>query len=482
MEKQPSIKKNFIMNTLLTMSSIIFPLITFPYVSRILLPIGMGKVAFATSLVSYFSLIAQLGIPTYGIRACARVRDDREELSKTAQELIIINLVTSAVAYLFFAIVLIAVPRLQEDRELYVLISITILLNAIGMEWLYKALEKYTYIATRSILFKAIALVAMFALIHSQSDYVIYGGISVFAASASNIVNLIHSRKYIDWKHFNNYQFSKHLKPICVFFAMACATTIYTNLDELMLGFMVGDIEVGYYDAATKIKKVLVSVVTSLGVVVLPRASYYVQKGKKEEFWNIASKALNFIILLAGPLMVFFALFSKNVIMLLSGPAYEKAILPMQILMPTLLFIGITNVLGIQIMIPLGKEKSVLYSEILGAVVDGTLNFILIPQMGAAGAAIGTVAAEFAVLVYQGVSLRENIIGIIRDIRIIKPIIAITCATALSLVVTKSTNNNFVTLTIAAVAFFVIYVIVLLLTREPLAIEIMQSFRRKISS
>ena len=174
--KQKSIKINFIMNMILTMSSFIFPLITFPYVSRILLPVGTGKVSFATSLISYFSMFAQLGIPTYGIRVCAKVRDNREELTRTVQELLTINLVMSVLSYIALFIVLTFVPRLQADKPLYIIMSFTIILTSIGMEWLYKALEQYMYITVRSVIFKFIALIAMFLLIHEQQDYVIYGG------------------------------------------------------------------------------------------------------------------------------------------------------------------------------------------------------------------------------------------------------------------------------------------------------------------
>ena len=143
-----SLKMNFLMNVMLTMSSFIFPLITFPYISRILLPIGTGKVSFATSI------IAQLGIPTYGIRACAIVRDDRKKLSKVAQELLIINLVMCVLSYAVLAIAIFCVPKLREEKNLYVILSFTIILTSIGMEWLYKALEQYTYITMRSVFFK----------------------------------------------------------------------------------------------------------------------------------------------------------------------------------------------------------------------------------------------------------------------------------------------------------------------------------------
>ena len=212
-----SIKANFIMNALLTMSSFIFPLITFPYVSRVLLPIGTGKVSFATSLISYFNMIAQLGIPTYGIRVCAMVRDDREQLSRTAQELLIINICMSIVSYVALAFGLCFIPRLREDRVLYVITSSTIFLTAIGMEWLYKALEQYTYITIRSLCMKVIALVSMFLLVREQRDYVIYGVISVFASAFSNILNFYNVRKYIDVRPVGNYCLKRHLKPIGVF-------------------------------------------------------------------------------------------------------------------------------------------------------------------------------------------------------------------------------------------------------------------------
>lgn len=167
--KGKSLKLNFVMNAILTMSSIIFPLITFRYVSNILLPDGTGKVSFAISLITYFNLFAQLGIPIYGIRICAMVRDDREQLTRTAHELLAINLVVGALSYVALALAIIFVPRLREDRALYIVVSSMILLSAIGMEWLYKALEQYIYIAVRSIVFKIIAMVGMFLLIHQKA-------------------------------------------------------------------------------------------------------------------------------------------------------------------------------------------------------------------------------------------------------------------------------------------------------------------------
>ena len=471
---------NFVMNAILTMSQFLFPLITFPYISRILLPTGTGKVSFATSVVSYFALFAQLGIPTYGIRACAKVRDDRKALERTVQELFLINLIMSILAYIVLFLAIAFVPRMRQEKALFLIVGLTILFNAIGMEWLYKALEQYTYITVRSIIFKLIAVVAMFVLVHEQKDYVIYGGISILAASASNVFNFFHAHKYVSIKPVGSYNFRQHLKPIVIFFAMSCAATIYTNLDTVMLGFMTSDAEVGYYNAAVKIKSILVSVVTSLGVVLLPRASYYVECKLMDKFCRITHVALNFVILISVPLTVYFILFAKEGIFFLSGAEYEASIVPMQIIMPTLLFIGLTNIMGIQTLIPLGKEKVVLYSEIAGAVADLLLNVALIPSMASAGAAIGTVVAEGVVFAVQFWALRKEVLSSYQKVRYGTIVLALALAIASCLWVKTTALGSFASLLVSAILFFAVYGGVLVLRKEPFAWQMADKVRRML--
>ena len=485
MSKQISIKKNFVMNTLLTMSGIIFPLITFPYVSRILLPAGTGKVNFATSLINYFAMFAQLGIPTYGIRATAQVRDNRLELTRVVHELTVINLVMTAFSYLALAVALVTVPKLQSDRILYLVVSSTMIFNAIGMEWMYKGLEQYTYITVRSVIFKFIALIAMFLLIHQQSDYVLYGAISVFASSASSVLNFINARKYISMPPVGGYCFRRHWKAISVFFAMSVATTVYTNLDQLMLGLMTTSEDVGYYGAAVKIKTVLVSVVTSLGAVLLPRSSYYVEKKNMDAFREVTYKALNFVMLVSVPLTLFFILFAEPGIYLLSGFAYGNAVLPMQVIMPTLLLIGLSNITGIQILVPLGRENIVLYSEIAGAVTDLILNLLLIPELKSTGAALGTLAAEFVVLAVQMAALRGNVRGIFSGVQYWKFICGVILGTLVSIPLLKLSSRtselwNLWILLGGALLFFGTYAVSLILLKESLTLDICRQVKKKI--
>ena len=478
--KAKSVKLNFIMNMVLTMSNFIFPLITFPYVSRILLPIGTGKVAFATSIVTYFSMFAQLGIPTYGIRVCAQVRDDKEKLSRTVQELLGISIWTTVAAYLLFFIGLWTVPRMRADKTLFLIVSTMILFNSIGMEWLYKGLEEYSYITIRSIIVKIISVGAMFLLVKSKEDYVIYGGISIFASSASNVLNFMNAHKYVSLRPTGKYNFRQHMKPIMIFFAMSCATTVYTNLDTVMLGFIKTDEDVGYYNAAVKIKGILVSIITSLGTVLLPRASYYIEHNLKREFEKITKKAINFVCVAALPMMVYFILYAREGIYFLSGDTYGGSVLPMQILMPTLFFIGLTNIMGIQVMVPLGKEKWVLYSVTLGAVVDMLINVVLIPGMASSGAAIGTLIAEAAVLVYQYWKLKDLTCGMLEKVHWKILIFAVLIAGAVAIWVKVLNLGVFFTLVVSAVIYFGIYGAILLVAGEPLLKEIWGQMLKKI--
>ena len=383
-----SVKYNFIMNAILTVAGIIFPLITFPYISRVLLVEGSGKVAFATSVVTYFTMFASLGIPTYGVRACAIVRDNKEKLSKTVQELLIISGGTTLLTYIVFGISLFVIPEFAQERTLLLIVGLGIGLNTIGVQWLYNALEQYSYITTCSILFKVIGMILMFLLVKESSDYQIYGGVYVIASFGSYVLNFICLRKFVTFQKTGTYQFKQHLKHIMVFFAMSAGASIYLNLDVVMLRFLQSNEAVGYYNAGIKVKTVLVTCVTSLGTVLLPRLSYYIETADKKAFQLMVGKAFRFVFVAASAVTVYFSIFARESILLLSGEAFLPAVGPMMILMPTVLLIGLSNVTGIQILTPNGREREVMYSIWGGAILDFVLNLIVIPKFSANGAAL----------------------------------------------------------------------------------------------
>ena len=471
-----SVKYNFIMNAILTVAGIIFPLITFPYISRVLLVEGSGKVAFATSVVTYFTMFASLGIPTYGVRACAIVRDNKEKLSKTVQELLIISGGTTLLTYIVFGISLFVIPEFAQERTLLLIVGLGIGLNTIGVQWLYNALEQYSYITICSILFKVIGMILMFLLVKESSDYQIYGGVYVIASFGSYVLNFICLRKFVTFQKTGTYQFKQHLKHIMVFFAMSAGASIYLNLDVVMLRFLQSNEAVGYYNAGIKVKTVLVTCVTSLGTVLLPRLSYYIETADKKAFQLMVGKAFRFVFVAASAVTVYFSIFARESILLLSGEAFLPAVGPMMILMPTVLLIGLSNVTGIQILTPNGREREVMYSIWGGAILDFVLNLIVIPKFSANGAALSTLLAEGMVLLLQCWFLRDVLWSYIRQVQCWKIVIALAVAFVMTIPVKIWIDSGvFVTLLVSAIVFFGGYAVVLLFLKEPFVSEILNS-------
>jgi len=484
-----SVKFNFIMNFIMSASSIVFPLITFPYISRVLMATGNGKVATASAVIMYFNMFASLGIPTYGIRACAKVRDDKEKLSKTVQELLIINSITMLLTLLVFVFTVILVPEFSAEKELYVINGIGMVLNMFAITWLYNALEQYAYITVVNMIVKVVSLVLMFLLVKKPEDYILYGGITVFASSASYVFNFVYATKFITLKKSGTYNFRVHMKPILRFFAMSAATSVYTNLDVVMLRFMQGNTEVGYYNAAIKVKTILVTLITSLGTVLLPRLSYYVKKEKIDDFYRMIGKAVNFVVIAGLPLMIYFMLYARESIQFLAGEGYEGAILPMIILMPTVLLIGLSNITGIQILTPQNLEQQVLNSIVCGAVVDFLLNLVLIPKMASSGAALATTVAELVVLIVQCIYLKKMLKDIIRNVSGMKIGLAMILGTIAGIAVKMLLNltgtgwsleiQAFLMLAVSACVFFGVYGVALLVTKEEFVWELLESVIRR---
>lgn len=476
--KKKSVTLNFVMNFILTASSLIFPLITFPYVSRVLGPAGTGSVATATAVVSYFTMIAMLGIPTYGIRACARLRDDPAKLSACVQELLIINMVMCAIAYILFFITITLVPAYAASSTLYTVCSAAILLNAFGASWLYQALEEYTYITIASLLFKVLGLALMFLFVRSAADTVWYGAITVISSFGSNLINFLRLRSLHVLQPVKKYHFIRHLKPIGIFFAMSVATTVYTNLDIIMVQAMKGDEAAGYYNAAVKIKGLMVLCITSLGTVLLPRLSYYARSGHKKEFHALVVKAIDFVLLISIPCCLFFIVQARNLILFLSGSQFLGAVTAMQIITPTIALIGLSNITGIQILVPTDREKAVLYSVAGGALLDFVINLICIPRWSAAGAAFGTLMAEILVLAIQCCVLKDLLRRLLARIEW-KVLLAAFLPSALVLFAVNSLVHTgvFLSLLLNGAAFFGLYFVLLLVCREEILTRLLSSLK-----
>lgn len=407
---EKSIKKNAFYSVIRTIMSLLFPLITFPYASRILLPEGTGKVNFANSIISYFGMLASLGIGTYGIREAAKVRHDKRLLSQFTMELFTINLLSTLVSYILLYIAIITVPKFYEYRMLLYMTSITIIFSTMGISWLYSAVEEYGYIALRSVIFQIVSIILLFSFVKEKDDYVLYAGIGVVSSVGSNIFNLLYAKKFISFEGIKKLELKKHLKPIFVLFGSTLAISIFTILDTSMLGFLSSDKEVGYYSAATKLTRMIRDLFPAVFTVLFARLSIYaVQEEKKEKYESLVFNMLSFIICFSIPIISGLFLLGKPVLILLSGEAFLPALPAMYVMIPVILFSSTAGFLGGSVLNSLSKERWYLNTVIAGAFINFVLNYLLIPHYGALGAGVATVITEFILMLCYILQLKNMI-------------------------------------------------------------------------
>lgn len=393
--KQASIKKNTFYNALKTFSSILFPLITFPYISRVLQPENVGRINFGLSIVSYFSLIATLGITTYAIRECSAIRDDKDQFEKTASQIYSINIITTIVAYLALIIVLLFYHHLDSYRTLIIVQSFTIVATTLGTDWLNSAMEDFKYITFRTLVFQLVSLILMFIFVHKPEDYMIYVMISVISSAGANITNIWYRRRYCRvtfiWDTKDGIMWKRHSVPILLLFVMILAQNIYSNVDTTMLGLMYGDREVGIYTTARKIASLLFQVIVSIAWVVMPRMSYYFEEQKITEANELFRKVFGFYFLVGLPCLVGGAMISEDIITIIAGIEYQEAAYILRIMIVGFIFdLFGASLIGNIIFLPSNREKTYMLICGLTAVINVVTNFIFIPVYSTIAAASTT--------------------------------------------------------------------------------------------
>lgn len=406
--KPRSIKVNFFLNLVRTISAILFPLITFPYISRVLLSEGVGQANYVSSIISYFQLIASLGLITYAISEGSKIKNERELLNRFSTEIFIISIISMVVSYILFFLT-ISLPIFEPYRILLLVSASTIFFSTIGMEWLFSALEEYGYITLRSVLFQFISVALMFIFVKNSNDVLVYVLIITFANVGTGISNFVHRKKYIRFLSLSDrtLNLKKHIRPILSIFGSAVAVTIYLNSDITMLGLMKTDADVGIYVAAVKMIRIFCLVIGSLPVVVLPRVSQYINDKKMDEYNNLISKTANFMLLLIYPAIISVFILSKEIVLIFSGNGFADSILPLKILSLIIFLSPINSLLSNQVFVPNRMIKFTLFTAFSGALINVILNLILIPLYSSSGAAIATVVAESIVLVLAGIYAKD---------------------------------------------------------------------------
>lgn len=477
---QKSLKKNTILNIIKTCCSILFPLITFPYISRVLLPENVGKVSFAQSFVNYFSLIAGLGITTYAIRECATSKLNKKKLSNLASQFLSINIITTVISYLLLGITIIVSRKFDNYRELIFIESTIILFTTLGADWLNSAMEDFTYITLRSIFFQLISLVLMFIFVRTQEDYYKYAVISVFSTIGPNILNIFYRRRYCTVKFTFKINWKKHIPPIMLLFVMMLSQTIFNNVDITMLGIFQDDYQVGLYSTAYKIVRIISQVVQSLIYVIIPRLSLYFDNQDYENANKLLRKVLSFNIALGLPCVIGVIMLSGDIAFLVGGNEFIGAAPVMSILILSFMFSLVGgSFLGNAILIPMKKEKYYMIVCLITAVINVILNAILIPKFGANGAAVATAANGLVIFILLILKVDKNIyIENIKNI-FIAPIIG--CILIGIVCLSCSYIQNLWIRVFASVALSGgLYILVLIISKYDLAIDIIKSIKLKL--
>lgn len=476
-----SVKFNVLMNMIITSSSLIFPLITIPYASRVLGAGGMGAVAFAQSVSSYFSLVAILGVTYYGVKVCAEVRTNRLALSKVVKEILIILLCSTLVVYLAYTICIFTVPRFISEKALFLEFGVTIWLTSFGMEWFYQALEQYSYITIRSVAFKIIALILMFVLVRNQNDYVLYGFTVIFAGCASNILNILRIRKLIDFSTKQKLEIKRHFKPMVWYTAASIASGMYIQVDIVLLGFLGTNTQVGLYQLVSKIKSVLVTAVNSVGNVMLPRLSYYKSHNQKDKNDELIAKNLNFVMIMGFAIIALLAICAKPIVLLMGGNGFLGSIPPLRIVGAAVLFSAMNIVLANHLMSE-GQEKAWAVVNMIGLSLAVLCNFMLIKWFGVVGAASSIVICEGCMFAMRAYVCKDLLARVRAKLNMFKILIAAIVASAVSFPLTLINLNVFVELIAVAFTFGITYLAMLFLEKESFTRSMVQPILSKITS
>lgn len=478
---QPSIRKNTAYNMIKTLASIIFPLITFPYISRVLQPENVGKVNFGSSIVSYFSLAATLGVTTYAIRECSATRGDQKKLERTASEIISINTVTMLLSYAALILCLIFVPKLADYRLLIAIQSLSIFFTVIGADWLNTSMEDFRYITLRTVAFQFVSLVLMFLFVKGPEDYIIYGVISLVASSAGNLCNVFYRHKYGNIHLVRQMNWKKHMPAIMGLFVMLLSQTIMGSIDQTMLGFIKGDYEVGLYSVASKVVQIILQVVASIIWVVMPQLTQGFDNKDYKSINAILHKTLNFTITLAFPSFVGLVILSKEVLILAGGQEYVSSATCLVILAVGMVFDLVWgNLWGNCVLLPSRKERQFTIACWIAMLINVIGNYVLIPQFGIVGAAIATVFSKFMIGIIVIQKRDKNIDMGINAKMIIGPVVGCAVIIAVCILVKLL---GFGTITSTGLSIFLsafTYGLIMILFKNEIVLEYLDAVKAKV--
>lgn len=406
-EKKASPKKNFLYNIIYQILILIIPLITAPYLSRIVGVNGIGTYSYTYSIVYYFMLLTLLGVNNYGNRSIAKVRDDKIMRSKTFWSIYILQLIMGMIMLILYVLYIVLFDtkyKLISGIEILFIISAMLDIN-----WFFFGMEEFKKTITRNIFVKVGTIVLIFSLVKSPKDLWIYTLIMAGMTCLSQLVLWMFLKKKIVKVKINISDIVQHIKPNIILFIPVIAVSLYKMMDKIMLGIIANVDEVGYYENAEKIINIPMTLITALGTVMLPRISNIVAKGDSQKVSDYISKSIRFVMFMSCAMCSGLICIGYDFAPLYFGNEFQKTGILIMLLSITLPFLSFANVLRTQYIIPKEKDKIYIVSVSLGAIINLVMNFIFIPKFASIGACFGTIFAEITVMAYQAYAIRKEI-------------------------------------------------------------------------
>lgn len=482
--KKKSLGINAALNGIRSILNILFPLITFPYISRVLSVTGVGINNFSSTYVQYFVLIAQLGVSNYAVREGAKYRENLPKINKFANEVFTINIFSTLLAYILLIVTLLIFKNLQNYFSCILIYSLQVVFTTLGTEWIYVIYEDFRYITIRSIVFNVLSIIFLFLFVRNENDYLIYAGISVFATVGSNILNYLHAKTFINIRFVKNVHIQTHLKPILILFASEVSSTIYMSCDNTILGLLKSDYAVGIYGLSVKIYTAVKTIISALVMVTIPRLSMYYGQRNIEKYKEVFSSMINYLVFLALPATTGLFMLSKSIVLILGSKKYIPSILSLRIIVFATLFSIFSWVISACVLIPSKREKYILKSTIIASIVNISLNFIFIPIGSYNAAALVTVISEIVSLIINFYYGKDIVKDIIYSKKLFKNLfssflgcigIVISC-----LALQEIIKNNFLLIVVCVFVSVAVYIVILLMLRNKIILNILSNIKEKI--
>ena len=483
--KQKSLGLNGILNGLRSALNLLFPLVTFPYIARVLSVKGIGIYNFSSTYVGYFVLIAGLGISTYAVREGAKYRNDRKKISNFVSQIFSINIISTLLAYAFLLISILVFDNLNKYVSCILIFSLQIFFTTIGAEWVYIIFEDYSYITVRSIIFKIISILFLFLFVRHKNDYLWYAAITVFSSVGSNIFNFLYAKKFCDIKLVFHINWKYHLKPILVIFATTLAVNIYLSSVTTILGLIRSDYAVGIYSTSVKIYSIVATLLGSVVAVTVPRLSMLMGKRRIKEYKNIFLQVINLLNLFVIPGTIGIIMLSKAVVLIIACEKYLPSVNSLRIIALAIIFSNFSFVFSNCALIPAKRENAALKNTIITAVINIILNFILIPVFSYDGTSFSTVIAEFMTMVMNYWSAKDILKNVVFSRAVMKNLgtsIIGGLAIVIICLICKVAYPSILIRTILSIIFsIIIYCSVLITLKNDIAMEYLEKIREKIN-